>query len=39
MVATIFIIFFSTGHGKGEVDGSGALLKRELKKKQIKFHG
>jgi hypothetical protein len=34
-----FYNFFSTGHGKGEVDGFGALLKRELKKKQIELHG
>jgi hypothetical protein len=24
------------GHGKGEVDGVGALLKREVQKEQIK---
>jgi hypothetical protein len=28
--------FFATGHGKGEVDGTGALLKREVKAEQIK---
>jgi hypothetical protein len=28
--------YFSTGHGKGEVDGASALLKREIRKKQIK---
>jgi hypothetical protein len=28
--------FFATGHGKGEVDGVGALLKREVCKEQIK---
>jgi hypothetical protein len=24
--------YFSNGHGKGEVDGAGALLKRETQK-------
>lgn len=28
--------YFATGHGKGEVDGAGALLKRELRKEQMK---
>jgi hypothetical protein len=28
--------YFAPGHGKGEVDGAGALLKRELSKEQIK---
>jgi hypothetical protein len=31
--------FFATRHGKGEVDGSRVLLKRELKKERIKPHG
>jgi hypothetical protein len=31
--------FIVTRHGKGEVDGSGALLTRELRKEQIKPHG
>lgn len=33
--------FFATGHGhgKGEVDGFGALMKIELRKDQIKPHG
>jgi hypothetical protein len=31
--------FFATGHGKGEVDGAGALLKREVRKEQMKPHG
>jgi hypothetical protein len=31
--------FFVIGHGKGEVDGYRALLKRELRKEQIKPHG
>jgi hypothetical protein len=29
-------IFFATSHGKGEVDGARALLKREVQKEQIK---
>jgi hypothetical protein len=28
--------YFAPGHGKGEVDGARALLKRELSKEQIK---
>jgi len=28
--------YFAIGHGKGEVDGVGALLKRKLHKEQIK---
>jgi hypothetical protein len=31
--------YFASGHGKGEVDGTGALLKRELHKEQLKPHG
>lgn len=31
--------FFATCHGKGEVDGVGALLKREVWKEQIKPQG
>jgi hypothetical protein len=31
--------FFATGHGKGEVDGAGALFKREVHKEQIKPDG
>jgi hypothetical protein len=31
--------YFATGHGKGEVDGAGALLKREVRKEQIKPDG
>jgi hypothetical protein len=31
--------FFVTGHGKGEVDGIGALLKHVVKKEQIKPNG
>ncbi len=31
--------FFATGHGKGEVDGAGALLKKEIFKKHIKLKG
>jgi hypothetical protein len=28
--------YFVTGHGKGEVDDTGALLKRKFRKEQIK---
>jgi hypothetical protein len=28
--------YFATGHGKGEVNGAAALLKREIQKEQIK---
>jgi hypothetical protein len=28
--------YFSTGHGKGEVNGASALWKREIQKEQIK---
>ncbi len=31
--------FFAIGHGKGEVDGIGVLLKREVQKEQIKPQG
>jgi hypothetical protein len=31
--------YFATRHGKGEVDGAGTLLKRELCKEQIKPSG
>jgi hypothetical protein len=31
--------YFATGHGKGEVDGVVALMKRELRKEQIKLGG
>jgi hypothetical protein len=31
--------FFATGHGKGKVDGAGALFKREVRKEQIKPDG
>jgi hypothetical protein len=31
--------FFATGHGKGEVDGAGALFKREVCLEQIKPQG
>jgi hypothetical protein len=31
--------YFTIGHGKREVDGVGALLKREVCKKQMKPHG
>jgi hypothetical protein len=31
--------YFATRHGKGEVDGIDALLKRELHKEQIKPQG
>jgi ABC-type anion transport system duplicated permease subunit len=30
--------YFSIGHGKGEVDGVGALLKKEIQKKQVKLN-
>jgi hypothetical protein len=30
--------YFVSSHGKGEVDGVGALLKREICKEQIKPH-
>jgi hypothetical protein len=29
--------YFATGHGKWEVDGAGALFKREVRKEQIKL--
>ena len=31
--------YFGSGHGKGEVDGAGALLKREIRKEQMKVDG
>jgi hypothetical protein len=31
--------FFAIGHGKGEVDGCRALLKRELRKEKLNFMG
>jgi len=31
--------YFASGHGKGEVDGASALLKRELFKEQLKPNG
>jgi hypothetical protein len=31
--------FFAIGHGKGEVDGARTLLKREVRKEQIKPQG
>jgi len=31
--------FFAMGHGKGEVDGTWALLKQEVQKEQIKPQG
>jgi hypothetical protein len=31
--------FFATSHGKGKIDGTTALLKREVKKEQIKPQG
>jgi hypothetical protein len=31
--------YFASGHGKGEVDGAGALCKREVRKEQLKVHG
>jgi hypothetical protein len=30
--------YFASGHGKGKVDGVGALLKHEIRKEQIKPH-
>ncbi len=30
--------YFYIGHGKGEVDGAGALLKREIRKEHIKLN-
>jgi hypothetical protein len=31
--------FFATSHGKGEVDGARALLKKEVQKEKIKPQG
>jgi hypothetical protein len=31
--------YFGSGHGKGEVDGAGALLKREIQNEQLKPGG
>ena len=31
--------YFASGHGKGEVDGAGALCKREVRKEQLKLDG
>jgi hypothetical protein len=31
--------YFGSGHGKGEVDGAGALLKREIRNEQLKPNG
>jgi hypothetical protein len=31
--------YFGSGHGKGEVDGTGALLKREIRTEQLKSDG
>jgi hypothetical protein len=31
--------YFTTGRGKGEVDGIGALLKQKLRKEQLKPQG
>lgn len=31
--------YFASGHGKGEVDGAGALCKREVRKEQLKPNG
>ena len=31
--------YFGSGHGKGEVDGARALLKREIRKEQMKVDG
>jgi hypothetical protein len=30
--------YFANGHGKGKVDGVGALLKHEIRKERIKPH-
>jgi hypothetical protein len=30
--------YFASGHGKGKIDGVGALLKCEIHKEQIKPH-
>jgi hypothetical protein len=30
--------YFASGHGKGKIDGDGALLKCEIHKEQIKPH-
>jgi hypothetical protein len=30
--------YFASNHGKGKVDGDGALLKRKIHKDQIKPH-
>jgi len=35
----MFWNYFASGHGKGEVDGADALLKRELFKEQLKSNG
>jgi hypothetical protein len=31
--------YFASGHGKGEVDGAGALLKQEIRADQLKPDG
>jgi hypothetical protein len=31
--------YFGLGHGKGEVDGAGALLKREIRMEQLEADG
>jgi hypothetical protein len=31
--------YFASGHGKGEVDGASALLKRKIRKEQINYDG
>jgi len=31
--------FFTTDHGKGEMDGAGTLFKHEVKKEQLKPRG
>jgi hypothetical protein len=31
--------YFGSGHGKGEVDGAGALLKWEIRNEQLKPNG